>query len=241
LDGCRISHAHIRGIGDTRKATLQSYGIETAADISDHHVLAVWGFGPAALSNLKQWRSQQERRFRFDPNKGIDQAAKNVVERQILTEKIDLERKLNEGLSKLSVSSHHILTRRHTLLAQAEKAAHDLAQAEADLRASSSILPTRPGKWVIAVIGAVTVGGLIIASQQSKVPAPSSLPGRNLNPPTFFNYKFEPTLSPDTGRETGIEKYQIQTIDRIPGTPVCQKPMVMTEHDGCQPKSKNRS
>jgi hypothetical protein len=67
------------------------------------------------------------------------------------------------------------------------------------------------------------------------------IPGRNPNPPTFFNYKFEPSLSPDIGRETGIEKYQLQTIDRIPGTPVCQKPMVMTQHDGCQPKSGNRS
>jgi hypothetical protein len=64
--------------------------------------------------------------------------------------------------------------RRSTLVAQAEQAAHDLAQAEADLRASSAISPIVPGKWVIAVIGAVTVGGLIIASQQSK--GPSSLP-----------------------------------------------------------------
>jgi len=67
------------------------------------------------------------------------------------------------------------------------------------------------------------------------------IPGRNPNPPTFFNYKFEPSLSPDIGSETGIEKYQIQTIDRIPGTPVCQKPMVWTERDGCQPKFRNRS
>jgi hypothetical protein len=66
------------------------------------------------------------------------------------------------------------------------------------------------------------------------------IPGRNPNPPSFFNYRFEPSLSPDIGRETGIEKYQRQTIDRIPGTPVCQKPMVFTEHDGCQPKSRIR-
>jgi DNA-binding helix-hairpin-helix protein with protein kinase domain len=182
LDACRISHARIRGIGDARKATLQSYGIETAADIIDHRVLAVPGFGRVALSNLKNWRNQQERRFRFDPNKGVDQADKNAIERIIVTEKISLERRLNEGLSKLSVSSHHILVRRRTLQAQAEQAAHDLAQAEADLRASSSILPTGPGKWVIAVIGAVTVGGLIIASQQSKGPAPSSLPTSQRTP-----------------------------------------------------------
>jgi len=173
LDACRIARGRIRGIGDARKATLQSYGIETAADITDQQVLAVPGFGPVALMNLKNWRNQQEKRFRFDPNKGVDPAAKNAVERHILTEKIELERRLNEGLSKLTVTSHHILTRRRTLLAQAEQAAVDLAQAEADLRAVSPISPVVPGKWLIGVIGAVSVGALIIASHQGKGPAPT--------------------------------------------------------------------
>jgi DNA-binding helix-hairpin-helix protein with protein kinase domain len=163
LDGCQISHARIRGIGDARKATLQSYGIETAADIVDHRILAVPGFGPVALSNLMQWRNQQERQFRFNPNKGVDQGAKNVVERQILTEKIDLERKLNEGLSKLSVSSHHIITRRRTLLTQAEQAALDLAQAEADAGAGS----TGKKGWIIWGLAVLGIGSLILASHNS--------------------------------------------------------------------------
>ena len=173
LDSCRILHARIRGIGDARKATLQSYGIETAADISVQRVLSVPGFGPVALNNLTNWRNQQERRFRFDPNKGVDPMAKNKVEREILTTKIDLERKLGEALSKLTVTSHHILSRRKTLLAQAEEAAASLAQAEADLRAVSSMSPIVPGKRVIAIIGAVSVGGLIIASNQNKGPQPT--------------------------------------------------------------------
>jgi DNA-binding helix-hairpin-helix protein with protein kinase domain len=139
LDRFRISHARIRGVGDAKKATLQSYGIETAADIVDGRVLAVPGFGPALVSNLKQWRDQQERRFVFDPNKGVDHAAKNTVERQILAEKIDLERRLSEGLSKLTASSSHALTRRRAVLAQAQQAARDLAQAEADLRAAEQV------------------------------------------------------------------------------------------------------
>jgi DNA-binding helix-hairpin-helix protein with protein kinase domain len=170
LDRCRISNARIKGVGDAKKATLQSYSVETAADIADHRVLAVPGFGPVLLSNLKRWREQQERRFVFDPNKGVDQAAKNAVERQILTEKIDLERKLNEGLSKLTVSSHHILTRRRTLLAQAEQTARDLAQAEADLGASSAVSPIVPRKRAIIALGAISIGGLIIASHLGEGP-----------------------------------------------------------------------
>jgi DNA-binding helix-hairpin-helix protein with protein kinase domain len=81
LDRCRLPHARIKGVGAAKKAMLQSYGIETAADIVDHRVLAVPGFGPVLLGNLKHWRDQQQRRFVFDPNKGVDQAAKNTVER----------------------------------------------------------------------------------------------------------------------------------------------------------------
>ncbi len=192
LDRCRISHARITGVGDAKKATLQSYGIETAADIEDSRVLAVPGFGPVLLSNMKRWRDQQERRFAFDPNRGVDQAAKNAVERQILVEKVDLERKLNEGLSKLTVSSHHIMTRRRTLLTQAEEAAHDLAQAEADLRASSAVSPV-PGKHAILALGAISIGGLAIAAYLGKAP---------------------PAITPE------VEPQQVQPLGALPIPPV---------------------
>lgn len=184
LDACRISHARIKGIGDARKTILQSYGIETAADIADRRVLAVPGFGPAALNNLRNWRGQQERQFRYDPNKGVDPAARNAVERQMLTERFDLERKLNEGLSKLTVSSHHIITRRRNLLAQAEQAANDLAQAEADARATSVIAVRRSipvttttttpkGKRGIIWLGIIGIGGLILILNYSYSKHPS--------------------------------------------------------------------
>lgn len=196
LDRCRISHARIAGVGAAKKATLQSYSIETAADIVDHRVLAVPGFGPALLSNLKRWRDQQQRRFVFDPSKGVDLAAKNAVERQILTEKLDLERKLNEGLAKLIVGGNHILTRRRTLLAQAEQAANNLAQAEADLRASAAILPVLSWKPAIAALGAISIGGLILVSHlgnRSSEVTPGPYPGQPEQP------NFPPHVEKDAG------------------------------------------
>jgi hypothetical protein len=198
LDRCRISHARIKGVGVAKKAILQSYGIETAADISDHRVSAVPGFGPVLLRTLKGWRDQQQRRFVFDPNKAVDQNAKNAVERQILAEKIDLERKLHEGLSKLTVSSNHILTRRRALLAQAEQAAHDVAQSEADLLASATTLPIMPGRRATVAIGAISIGALIIiASHQGRGP-PSVTPQQTQPqqvPP------FRPILPPHVERD----------------------------------------
>jgi DNA-binding helix-hairpin-helix protein with protein kinase domain len=176
LDRCRISHARIRGVGDARKATLQSYGIETAADIIDHRVLAVPGFGPVNLSNLKQWRDQQLRRFVYDPNKGVDPADRNKVEREILTEKIGLERKLSEGLSKLSITSNHILARRRNVLSQADKAALDIAQAEADLRGTIVIPAVVPKKWAFGVLGVGFLIAISIATHQTPAPRAPSPP-----------------------------------------------------------------
>jgi DNA-binding helix-hairpin-helix protein with protein kinase domain len=182
LDRCRIANARIKGVGPAKKITLQSYGIETAADITEQRVLGVPGFGPVLASTLAQWRYQQERRFVFDPKKGVDPAAKNAVERQILTERVDLERKLNEGLSKLIVSSHHITTRRQKLMRDAEEIAHEFVQAEADLRVASAVSAIVPGRRAVITIGAVTIGGAIIASGVGKAPsiapAPTYQPAR---------------------------------------------------------------
>jgi DNA-binding helix-hairpin-helix protein with protein kinase domain len=52
LDSYRIDRTSINGIGPSRKATLQSYGVETAADITQSAILAVPGFGPSYTRKL---------------------------------------------------------------------------------------------------------------------------------------------------------------------------------------------
>jgi DNA-binding helix-hairpin-helix protein with protein kinase domain len=72
LDQYEIERAQITGIGPGRKQTLQSYGIETAADLNSAAILRVPGFGEKTAANLLGWRATLEQRFRFDPNKAID-------------------------------------------------------------------------------------------------------------------------------------------------------------------------
>jgi DNA-binding helix-hairpin-helix protein with protein kinase domain len=55
LEKYYISNAHIKGIGSARKATLRSYGIETAADVSRHRVQSISGFGWKTISALLAW------------------------------------------------------------------------------------------------------------------------------------------------------------------------------------------
>lgn len=135
LDRCPVDGARIKGVGDAKTAMLQSYGIETAADIVDQRVLAVPNVGPVLLKRLKAWRRQQEARFVFDPKKGVSATDKATVEQRILTERARLERALSEGVAQLAALGKEILARRNALGREARSAAEALLRAEADLRA----------------------------------------------------------------------------------------------------------
>lgn len=138
LDRCPLDGAPIKGVGEAKITTLQSYGIETAADIVDERVLAVPGIGPVILKRLKAWRRQHEARFVFNPKKGVSPTDKATVEQRIMTERARLERALSEGVTQLAAFSKETLERRQALEREARSAAEALLSAEADLRAMAS-------------------------------------------------------------------------------------------------------
>jgi DNA-binding helix-hairpin-helix protein with protein kinase domain len=61
LENFFIEHAMIPGIGPSRKATLESYGIETASDVDTQRIVAVPGFGRAMADKLMEWRRELKR------------------------------------------------------------------------------------------------------------------------------------------------------------------------------------
>jgi DNA-binding helix-hairpin-helix protein with protein kinase domain len=63
LDGFLISKAKIKGIGPAKVATLASFGIESAADVTSEKLQGAPGFGPVNSGNLLTWRSKMEGRF----------------------------------------------------------------------------------------------------------------------------------------------------------------------------------
>jgi DNA-binding helix-hairpin-helix protein with protein kinase domain len=66
LDRFSIEKADIPGIGASRKVKLASFGIETAADVLQHKVQGVPGFGPSLTKRLMDWRKKVKAKFRFD-------------------------------------------------------------------------------------------------------------------------------------------------------------------------------
>lgn len=135
LDSHLIYHATINNIGPGRKATLQSYGIETANDVDLYTVLAIPGFGPSLCDNLISWRRTVERTFVFDPSKGVNPNDVATVERDIQTQRGKLELEIMNGLSQLRQASQQVKTRRETLWTNADQIMRQASQAKADLDA----------------------------------------------------------------------------------------------------------
>lgn len=134
LDKYHLTSFDITGIGPARKATLQSYGIETAADVVEQAILNIPGFGPSLTGNLLRWRRSFERRFVFDPNRGVDPADIRSIERDIAVKGAQLEQELLNGAAQLQRVAQEIKRRREALLQTAARFSQTIAQAKADLQ-----------------------------------------------------------------------------------------------------------
>jgi DNA-binding helix-hairpin-helix protein with protein kinase domain len=139
LDTKFIARAAIPGIGPERRAVLRSFGIETAADIS--WGMRVPGFGPTLKGTLVQWRTGQERYFRFDPTRPVDPREFQKVDAALLVRKQEIERKIlgiKDSLEKLSKEA----SGRHAVACQEMLRAADATEkAEKDLAAFNALYP----------------------------------------------------------------------------------------------------
>jgi DNA-binding helix-hairpin-helix protein with protein kinase domain len=132
LDKFEIEDAEIPNIGPTRKRTLESYGIETAEDVTPARVGAVPGFGPKMVENLMKWRRTKEAKFVFDPRKAVDPRDIAKVEQAIQTNKLKAEADFKLAFDEAMRAHGSVLNRRKTLQYQIEAFQIAVAQARAD-------------------------------------------------------------------------------------------------------------
>ncbi|MCY3016312.1 MAG: helix-hairpin-helix domain-containing protein, partial [Planctomycetota bacterium] len=129
-----IHSASISGVGIAKKASLRSFGVETAADIEWSRVIRVSGFGPVLTQAMLDWRSQCESRFRFDPSRAVAQADRDTVRSSILGRRGQLETALLKGLHDLKARQSAIQAELGSIEAKLQAAVQQLAQAEADMK-----------------------------------------------------------------------------------------------------------
>ncbi|AEA64067.1 helix-hairpin-helix domain-containing protein [Burkholderia gladioli] len=133
LDRHFIRNAKISGVGAQRKQTLASFGIETAADITQSAVAAVPGFGAGLTANLMMWRKSIESRFIPSNNVAPNQQDISIANAKVVAIRTRLEQQLRDGATQLQSTRNAMLARQNNAKSALESAYHALAQAQADL------------------------------------------------------------------------------------------------------------
>jgi DNA-binding helix-hairpin-helix protein with protein kinase domain len=133
LDRCFIDSANISGVGPAKKATLRSFGIETAADADSRRVRSVRGFGEVLTRAVVDWRKSCERQFVFNPRNAVSDTDKNAVRTKIETRTRVIEEALKSGAADLQRFQREADTKRNALYPLLSSVAKNLAQAQADL------------------------------------------------------------------------------------------------------------
>ncbi|WP_269218885.1 helix-hairpin-helix domain-containing protein [Brevundimonas vesicularis] len=142
LDRFHLRHADIAGIGPAKKATLMSYGVETAADLVRTKIVSVPGFGDATAQRLLAWRSSHEMRFRYNPD-ASDAQAEQALRGKFAARKADLQLRLLSATSALKTGKPQLLERAKRPDHRLSSAQRELARAEHELREIGASVPAR--------------------------------------------------------------------------------------------------
>ncbi|UPT37840.1 topoisomerase DNA-binding C4 zinc finger domain-containing protein [Pseudomonas amygdali] len=143
LDRFLIRRATIPGIGPAKTATLTSFGIETAADITASAVRAVPGFGEALTGKMLAWRQSHEAKFRYNTSSDpSDVQAESAARSASVAKQIDLQKKLRSGLAALQVAAPRCVSARSAPDQSFLQALSDRAIAQQDCTALGIKVPS---------------------------------------------------------------------------------------------------
>jgi DNA-binding helix-hairpin-helix protein with protein kinase domain len=138
LEGFFVDAAQLPEIRVTDRMALESYGIETAADVTPDALRTVPGFGQRLgrqrTAALLAWRQTLERQFRYDPRQGVDPAAIVDLRQRYAQHRAHLEQELMAGSDELAKLKAAILKRRAQINIALIRQAMLESQAQADLR-----------------------------------------------------------------------------------------------------------
>jgi DNA-binding helix-hairpin-helix protein with protein kinase domain/Tfp pilus assembly protein PilF len=163
LDQFEINDAEIKGIVAPIKAALLLHGVETAADVIEE-VSQIPSVGRSQAERLLEWRRDLERRFVFEPARGVPPEARVKTEREVDALRFSLESELSGGAHYLRRVKQEIETSRQKLQPALTKARQELAQAEKDLEVADK--RNSPALIFTALIIAFFIGWAVLSFRQ---------------------------------------------------------------------------
>lgn len=128
-----VKDAAIPDIGPTRKATLASFGIETADDVTEDAIRAIPRFGEKLTSRLLAWRAEVEATFRFNPAVGIPDHEQRALEFRYFQQRQPVEVGLTDGEKQLAEITHRARVEFQSLQQRIGSLLEAVEQATADL------------------------------------------------------------------------------------------------------------
>jgi tetratricopeptide (TPR) repeat protein len=176
LDQFKINDANLKGIGPNLKTALLSHGVETAADLIEE-VTQIPSIGDTRAKLLIEWRRDLEKKFVFDPDRGVSTDARIRTEREIDSLRVRLETELTGGPHYLRLVKQEIEASREKLQPALKKARQALAQTEKDMevarkRNSSELIIAA---MIIAfIIGLATFRSTIVPNSGANIPGENS-------------------------------------------------------------------
>ncbi|MGJ5201524.1 hypothetical protein [Bradyrhizobium sp. HKCCYLRH1030] len=180
LERFTLVSARIKGVGGGKKATLRSYGISTAADVTKQRIEQIPGFGPVTANQMASWRSELERRFTFNPNLPIDPNEIARIRSGIVQKRASLESALKDDLVFVRTVAAEIERSRGDITTRARSIWVELKQAEADekVRIFGDVTARR---WVfgVACVASLMVVG---AMESPTVPAAPAISQSSASP-----------------------------------------------------------
>jgi DNA-binding helix-hairpin-helix protein with protein kinase domain len=129
-----LSDYKIPKIGKGRLATLSSYGIETAWDLTRERLCSIPGFGQGLQDELFSWRNQREAEFRFDPTSGLPKAKANVIIKQGQRRHRQIEEQMRQTVEALRGYHATAVQKINYSKSTIQHLSAEVAQAQADLR-----------------------------------------------------------------------------------------------------------
>ncbi|HNX17267.1 MAG TPA: hypothetical protein PKM50_02945 [Methanoregula sp.] len=133
LENCFIDTLVTPPLTENQKAALRSFGIETAADITQNKIMSIPGFDKTLAQELMKWKKQQASRFVYDEKMGVSTVDVQVLVHTFQPKIRPIERELLLGIEKLHDIQQKVLKNRIKYQLFIEKNARDLAQAHANL------------------------------------------------------------------------------------------------------------
>lgn len=133
LDRHFIHAAKIAGVGEQRKQTLVSFGIESAADVTASAIAVIPGFGAGLTANLMTWRRGIEQRFVPVASAAPTPQDISAAHSRVASMRARLEQQLKDGATRLQEIRNDTVARQNGARSALEATSHALAQAEADV------------------------------------------------------------------------------------------------------------